>query len=64
MGNDLVNKDYGQAFVYIKKVADMGLVDACNSLAYLYENGIEVDKDPQNAKEYRDKTIANEENKN
>ena len=64
MGNDLVNKDYGQAFVYIKKAADMGLVDACNSLAYLYENGIGVDKDPQKAKEYRDKTIANEENNN
>ena len=59
MGNDLVNKDYGQAFVYTKKAADMGLVDACNALAYFYENGYGVDKDPQKAKEYKDKTIAN-----
>lgn len=64
MGNDLVNKDYTQAFVYIKKAADMGLVDACSSLAYLYENGIGIDKNPQKAKEYRDKTIANENKKN
>lgn len=63
MGNDLVNKDNGQAFVYIKKAADMGLIDACNSLSYLYENGIGVDKDPQKAKEYRDKTIADGEKK-
>lgn len=63
MGNDLVNKDLSQAFVYIKKAADMGLVDACNFLAYLYENGIGVDKDPQKAKEYKDKTIANSEKK-
>lgn len=62
-GNDLVNKDNSQAFVYIKKAADMGFVDACNTLAYLYENGIGVDKDPQKAKEYRDKTIANEDKK-
>ena len=58
-GNDLVNQDYDQSFVYIKKAADLGLVDACNNLAYLYENGIGVNKNPQKAKEYRDKTIAN-----
>ena len=63
MDNGLMNKDVGQAFVYIKKAADMGLVDACNSLAYLYENGIGCDKDPQKAKEYKDKTIANSEKK-
>ena len=62
-GTEYVTKDVGQAFVYIKKAADMGLVDACNSLSYLYENGIGVDKDPQKAKEYRDKTIADGEKK-
>ena len=63
LGTEYVTKDVGQAFVYIKKAADMGLVDACKSLSYLYENGIGVDKDPQKAKEYRDKTIANSESK-
>lgn len=63
MGNDLVNKDNSQAFVYIKKAADMGLVEACDALAYFYENGIDVDKNPQKAKEYKDKTIANGEKK-
>ena len=63
LGTEYVTKDVGQAFVYIKKAADMGLVDACNSLSYLYKNGIGVDKDPQKAKEYRDKTIADGEKK-
>ena len=55
----LMDKNTDQAFVYIKKAADMGNVDACNKIAYFYENGIGCDKDPQKAKEYRDKTIAN-----
>ena len=63
MGNDLVDKDYGQAFVYTKKAADMGHVDACNAIAYFYENGIGIDKNPQKAKEYKDKTIAKSEQK-
>lgn len=64
LGTEYVTKDFGQAFVYTKKAADMGLVDACNSLSYLYENGIGVDKDPQKAKEYKDKTIADGEKRN
>ena len=63
IGNDLVNKDYGQAFVYTKKAADMGHIDACNAIAYFYENGIGIDKDPQKAKEYKDKTVANSDKK-
>lgn len=59
--NGLMNKHSGQAFVYIKKAADMGHIDACNMIAYFYENGIGCDKDPQKAKEYKDKTIANNE---
>lgn len=62
-GTEYVTKDVGQAFVYIQKAADMGLVDACKALSYLYENGIGVDKDPHKAKEYRDKTIVNEDKK-
>ena len=58
-----MDKSDGQAFVYVKKAADMGLIDACNVLAYFYENGIGCDKDPQKAKEYKDKTIANGEKK-
>ncbi len=61
MGNDLMNKDNSQAFVYIKKAADMGLVDACMGVAYLYETGQGVEKDLQKAKEYRDRAAANDE---
>lgn len=55
IGNDLFDKNESQAFVYTKKAADMGLIDACQTLAYFYENGIGVEKDPQKAKEYKEK---------
>jgi hypothetical protein len=58
LGNYLMEKSYGQAFVYVKKAADMGLIDACNVLAYFYENGIGCDKNPQKAKEYKDRTVV------
>lgn len=61
-GEGLMDKNTDQAFVYMKKAADMGHIDACNYLAYFYENGIGVDKNPQKAKEYKDKTIANSDN--
>lgn len=61
LGSDIIDKHSGQAFVYIKKAADMGHIDACNMIAYFYENGIGCDKDPQKAKEYKDKTTANNE---
>ena len=60
---DMVDKSIEQAFVYIKKAADLGLVDACESIAYFYENGMGCDKDPNKAKEYRDKTIASDDKK-
>lgn len=62
-GSQLINKNLDQAFVYIKKAADMGLVDACKIIALFYENGIGIDKNPQKAKEYRDKTIIEDEGK-
>ena len=43
--------------------ADMGNVDACGVLSYFYENGIGCNKDPEKAKEYRDKTVAKEDKK-
>ena len=58
-GNELMVKNNDQAFVYMKEAVDMGHVDACKYLAYFYENGVGVDKNPQKAKEYNDKTIAN-----
>ena len=58
LGNYLMDKSYSQAFVYVKKAADMGLIDACNVLAYFYENGIGCDKNPQKAKEYKDRTVV------
>ena len=59
----MVDKSIEHAFVYIKKAADLGLVDACESIAYFYENGMGCDKDPNKAKEYRDKTIASDDKK-
>ena len=63
LGNNLMKKDDSQAFVYIKMAADMGNVDACGVLSYFYENGIGCNKDPEKAKEYRDKTVAKEDKK-
>lgn len=37
------------------KKADFGFVDAYDAVAYMYENGIGCDKNPQKAKEYRNK---------
>ncbi len=62
-GNDLFEKNNDQAFVYMQKAADMGHVDACRVLSYFYENGIGVAKNPQKAKEYKDKTIAKSDDK-
>lgn len=57
-GNDLLSKNYDQAFIYIKKAADSGLVDACSWLSFFYDKGIGCKKNPQKAKEYRDKTLV------
>ena len=60
-GSDLFQKDIAQSFIYYKKAADMGDIDACGVVAYFYDKGIGTSKDPQKAKEYRDKTKAKEE---
>lgn len=61
-GNNLMEKNDSQAFIYIKKAADAGVVDACTWIAYFYENGIGCDKDPNKAKKYKDMTTAKEVN--
>lgn len=59
-GNGFFEKNEFQAFTYIKIAADKGLVDACSAVAYMYENGIGCEKDPSEAKKYKDKTMAKE----
>jgi hypothetical protein len=48
-------KDVYQAFVYTKKAADEGLVDACETVASMYEEGVGCEKNLQKAREYRSK---------
>lgn len=55
-GSDLFDKDLFEAFAYFKQAADMGNIDACQQVAYMYDNGIGCDRDPDKAKKYRDKT--------
>lgn len=62
-GNNLMKKNEDQAFVYIKKAADQGLVDACSWLSFFYDKGIGCNRDPEKAKEYKDKTVAKEDKK-
>lgn len=59
-GGDIVKKDNKQAFIYAKMAADQNHPDACNLVAYMYENGIGCDKDPKKAQEYRDKVNPQE----
>lgn len=63
-GNNLFEKDEKQAFIYAKKSADLGDVDACQYVAYFYDNAIGCNKDPIEAQKYRDKiTPEKKENK-
>lgn len=48
-------KDYFQAFVYFKKAADAGWVDAYEYLIEMYEKGLGCEKNPTKAREYRNK---------
>ena len=59
-GSDIVKKDDNQAFIYAKMAADQGHADACNMVAYMYDNKIGCDKDPIKAQEYRDKVKPQE----
>lgn len=54
-GGDLFEQDSQQAYIYAKKAADAGNVDACARVAYLLDNGIGCSRNPQKAQKYRDK---------
>lgn len=55
-GSKLLEKNLFQAFIYCKQAADMGYVEACEKLGYMYEKGLGCDRNPDKAKEYYDKT--------
>lgn len=52
--NGYPEDDY-QAFVYFKKAADAGWIDAYEYLIDMYEKGLGCTKNPAKAKEYREK---------
>lgn len=62
-GKNLFEKNDVQAFAYIKKAADNGIVDACNLLAYMYNNAIGCNKDINAAKKYQDMAKPKEDKK-
>lgn len=63
-GDNLLEKNHSQAFIYAKKSADLGDADACGLVAYFYDNAIGCNKDPIEAQKYRDKiTPEKKENK-
>jgi len=59
-GGDIVEKNENQAFIYAKMAADQNHPDACNMVAYMYDNKIGCDKDPIKAQEYRDRVKPQE----
>lgn len=55
-GTNLFEKNLYKAFDYFKQAADMGNVNACEAVAYMLENGIGCERNPNKSKEYADKT--------
>lgn len=55
-GTDLFDKDLYTAFSYYKQAADMGNIEACEAVAYMYDNGVGCNKNPNEAKRYLDMT--------
>ncbi len=62
-GSDLFEKNRKQAFIYFKKSADLGNVDAAELVSYMYEHGEGCDKDINQAKKYSDMTKPKEDKK-
>lgn len=62
-GSILFERNYNQAFAYFKQAADMGDITACEKIAYMYEKGEGCERNPEKAKEYRDKTKAKDTDK-
>ena len=54
-GTFVYKRDYNLAFLYMKKAAEAGYVDAYKSLACMYEYGMGCAKNLAKAKEWRDK---------
>lgn len=63
-GTNLFEQDIWQAFFYFKKAADAGYIDACTLVSYMYENGLGCDKNPKEAKRYKDMTKAEPDKEN
>lgn len=59
-GNDLFEHNTFLAFLYTKKAADAGMIDACSTMVYLYSEGIGCDKNLDKAKEYENKIKSKE----
>lgn len=55
-GSNLFEKDLYKSFNYYKQAADMGDVSSCQAVAYRYDKGIGIERDPNKSKEYADKT--------
>lgn len=63
-GTILFEKNLIKAFNNLKQAADLGDINACQMIAYMYEKGEGCERNPIKAKEYRDKTIAKDDSSN
>lgn len=59
-GDNLVEKNVRQAFIYAKKAADLGNPDACRLTSYMLEYGEGCNVDPKEAKKYAKKATDEE----
>lgn len=59
-GDNLVEKNVRQAFIYAKKAADLGNLYACRLTSYMLENGEGCNVDPKEAKKYAKKATDEE----
>ena len=59
-GDNLVEKNVRQAFIYAKKAADLGNPNACQLTSYMLEYGEGCNVDPKEAKKYAKKATDEE----
>ncbi|MBW4727092.1 tetratricopeptide repeat protein [Prevotella nigrescens] len=60
LGDNLVEKNLTQAFIYAKRAADLGNPGACALTSYMLENGEGCDVNPKEAKKYKKKATGEE----
>lgn len=60
LGDNLVEKNLKQAFIYAKRSADLGNPGACALTSYMLENGEGCDVNPKEAKKYKKKATGEE----